>query len=89
MALQGPFTWQGVVYPEAYARQASINITSELGCPIVLIYADKAAREQNPGEPLTNTQFITDSTVFDNGVVFQLGYDYLKTQPEFAGWIDV
>lgn len=89
MALQGPFEWDGQTYPEAYARALYCNLTVELAQPYVAVYKDKADREQNPGKPLAQLPFDTGNTeTFPNGVTFQRIYDYLKTQPVFAGWVD-
>lgn len=88
MALTGPLEFDGVLYPNAYAKTMFNTIDSVLGSPFVNFYKTKADREEDLGNPLTQKQYSAAASEFDNGVVMAKTYEYLKSLPEFAGWVD-
>jgi hypothetical protein len=72
-------------FPNCYAR--IVNVLSDKFNWVVNVnfYADQAAREVE-ALPVKTAGFITLPL---GGDPYIKGYDYLKTLPLFAGWVDV
>ncbi len=92
MALQHSIVVGGTTYPEAYSRISVMIFTKGDAQISVNTYQDKGVREQEltdpTVQPLLSVTYQTTPEVF-NGPVFEQGYVYLKTLPDFAGSIDV
>lgn len=90
MALQGPLAAAdnlvGYDFPQSYARICFARIDSDTTLINVWWYADKAAREANMN-PVKQKEYPT-ATVSLTGDIFPAMYAYLKTLPDFAGYID-
>jgi hypothetical protein len=89
MALQGFLSANDAAvkfdFPEAYARIAVVTAVVDSWDVTVSVYADASARAQNAA-PVLQCKFQTAPLAGD---LWPAIYGYLKTQPIFAGWVDV
>ena len=71
-------------FPNCYAR--IVNVLSDKANWVINVnfYADQAAREAE-ALPVLTQGFVTAPL---GGDPYPTGYEYLKTLPLFAGWVD-
>jgi hypothetical protein len=72
-------------FPESYARLSVVTSVKEEWNIIVNFYADATARAQEAAPVL---QKVYTTTPLE-GTLWPACYTYLKTLPDFAGWVDV
>lgn len=95
MALQGNLDESRNVYrytfQACYARAVEVRSDNTTSYITVWYYADANARQQNA--VLVKDEIVTlanaSMPVVDPPSPIASAYEYLKTLPEFAGWIDV
>ncbi len=95
MALQGSLDQSRNIYrytfPACYARAVEVRSDVATSYITVWYYADAAARQENA--VLVKDEVVTlpnaDLPVMNPPNPIASAYEYLKTLPEFAGWIDV
>lgn len=91
MALQGsiPADRTEVYYsfPECYARISDIKSEPVSTFISVLFYANAEARSKD-AVPVSSKVYPT-TTASLQGDIYPAAYNYLKTLPDFDGWIDV
>jgi hypothetical protein len=89
MALQGFLHAEDAAvhfdFPEAYARISIATCISTEWRVLVNVYADATARSINAA-PVLQKEFVTAPLAGD---LWPAIYAFLKTEPLFAGWIDV
>jgi hypothetical protein len=94
MALQGNLTADRNVYvyqfPAAYARAVEVRSDVTTSYITVWYYGDAAARAANAVTVLVETVVAAnaDLPVMNPPNPIASAYEYLKTLPEFAGWVD-
>jgi hypothetical protein len=93
MALQGNLTADQNVYiydfPLCYARAVEVRSDYLTSFITVWYYADAAARQANAVTVKTETVVLATADMPPAPNPIESAYLYLKTLPEFAGWIDV
>ena len=72
-------------FPNCYARISLVNADKSEFRIIVDFYADHAAREQL-AQSVLSWNYVTPPL---EGDLLPACYAWLKTQPDFAGWVDV
>jgi|688.fasta_scaffold2848578_1 hypothetical protein len=77
----------GYVFPEAYARISQIVAYNNNSQITVVFYADAEARAEMRMQ-VTSKQYIVETPTL-HGEIYKLGYEYIKTLPEFAGSMDL
>ena len=87
MALKGNLTdaQVGYVFPDSYARVEFSRVFKTDTLIFVHWYADEQARWDEKF-PVKTKEFVMPTTQLAGYASF---YGWLKTQPEFAGWVDV
>lgn len=86
MAIIHDATINGIQYPEAYSRILLVRCEVYGAFPLVLTYADEAARQRGD-DALWVQEHPCDLAVVNHDV-FPSAYSYLKSLPEFAGAVD-
>jgi hypothetical protein len=90
MALIGPLSAEdsivGFAFTQSYARIYVARLDTSVTLMTVNWYADQAAREAN-ANPVRQKEFGTSTTSL-TGDIFPAMYTWLKTQPDFAGYVD-
>jgi len=95
MALQGLLDQSRNVYrftfPACYARAVEVRSDYLTSYITVWYYGDAAARQENAVTVLVETVTLptADLPVVSPPNPIASAYEYLKTLPEFAGWVDV
>lgn len=78
-------------FPDCYARISDVtqeNAASGMTFVKVILYADAAAR-QLVATPVVGRVYTCPTADFpkaDTSII--AGYEYIKTLPDFAGWVD-
>jgi hypothetical protein len=93
MALKGNLSAEdsmvGYAFPECYARIAFTRVTKDSTFIYVLWHADEAAR-QNDKNPVKFWEYeVSNNLIPQVAPTLVSSYEYLKTLPIFAGWIDI
>ncbi len=90
MALIGPLAAEdsnvGFAFAQSYARIWVARLDTSVTLITVNWYADQAAREAN-ATPVRQKEFGTSTTSL-TGDIFPAMYTWLKTLPDFAGYVD-
>jgi hypothetical protein len=77
----------GYVFPEAYAKISQIVAYNNNAHITVAIYANAEARAEMRMQ-VASRQYIVETPTL-HGEIYKLGYEFLKTMPEFVGSIDL
>lgn len=92
MALQGNLTADRNVYvyefPLCYARAVEVRSDYLTSYITVWFYADKDARDANAVTVLVETIPLATADLPPASNPIESAYLYLKTLPQFAGWVD-
>jgi len=86
MAIIHDATINGTRYPEAYSRILLVRCERNGAFPLVLTYADEAARQRGD-DALWVQEHPCDLAVVNHDV-FPSAYGFIKALPEFAGAVD-
>ena len=93
MALQGALSAElsavGAAFPAAYARILHARAEKDITWIYVNTYADEAARQEEK-LPVKQWEYQAPTNAVPLvAPALTAAYDWLKTLPEFAGWVDV